>query len=78
MFNVLGENIGKLLQNNYIRTLYLKRIKKLKKAAEANIEYLTKQLEDEKRKLDVYQHPPGMFGLTDSDKLFLELDDEED
>ena len=43
IFNVLGENIGKLLQNNCIRTLYLKRLKKIKKATETNIEYLTKR-----------------------------------
>ena len=78
IFNVLGENIGKLLQNNCIRTLYLKRLKKIKKATEKNIEYLTKQLEDEKQKLNVYQHPPGSYEFTDSDKLFLELDDEEE
>lgn len=78
IFSVLGENIGKLLQNSYMRTLYLKGLKKIKKNTEANIEYLTKQLEDEKQKLNVYQHPPGSYEFTDSDKLFLELDDEEE
>ena len=78
IFNVLGENIGKLLQNSYIRTLYLKRLKKLKKATETHIEYLTKQLDNEKQNLNIYQYPPGSYEFTDSDKLFLELDDEEE